>query len=94
MAREPIRKLAPTDRLMKPLMTAYGYGLPVDHLIFGAAAALHFNCPEDEQSVELQKAIQDGGVEQALEKYTGLKPGDALFTRILDVYRALSIAKQ
>ncbi|MCI8989350.1 MAG: mannitol-1-phosphate 5-dehydrogenase [Lawsonibacter sp.] len=94
VAREPIRKLAPTDRLMKPLMTAYGYGLPVDHLIFGAAAALHFNCPEDEQSVELQKAIQDGGVEQALEKYTGLKPGDALFTRILDVYRALSIARQ
>ncbi len=94
VAREPIRKLAPTDRLMKPLMTAYGYGLPVDHLIFGAAAALHFNCPEDEQSVELQKAIQDGGVERALEKYTGLKPGDALFTRILDVYRALRIAKQ
>ncbi|MEY8418259.1 mannitol-1-phosphate 5-dehydrogenase [Oscillospiraceae bacterium 44-5] len=94
VAREPIRKLAPTDRLMKPLMTAYGYGLPVDHLIFGAAAALHFNCPEDEQSVELQKAIQDGGVERALEKYTGLKPGDALFTRILDVYRALRIARQ
>lgn len=94
VAREPIRKLAPSDRLMKPLMTAYSYGLPVDHLIFGAAAALHFDCPEDEQSVELMKAIRDDGVEKALEKYTGLKPGDALFTRILDVYRALSIAKK
>lgn len=94
VAREPIRKLAPSDRLMKPLMTAYGYGLPVDHLIFGAAAALHFDCPEDEQSVELMKAIQDEGVEKALEKYTGLKPEDALFTRILDVYRALAIAKK
>lgn len=94
VAREPIRKLAPSDRLMKPLMTAHGYGLPVDHLIFGAAAALHFECPEDEQSVELMKAIQDEGVEKALEKYTGLKPEDTLFTRILDVYRALSIAKK
>ena len=94
VAREPIRKLAPTDRLMKPLMTAYGYGLNVDHLIFGAAAALHFNCPEDEQSVELMKAIEAEGVEKTLEKYTGLKPKDALFTRILDVYRALSIAKK
>ena len=94
VAREPIRKLAPTDRLMKPLMTAYGYGLNVDHLIFGAAAALHFNCPEDEQSVELMKAIEAEGVEKTLEKYTALKPGDALFTRILDVYRALSIAKK
>lgn len=94
VAREPIRKLAPSDRLMKPLMTAYGYGLPVDHLIFGAAAALRFNCPEDEQSVELMKAIKAEGVEKALEKYTGLKPGDALFGRILDVYRALAIAKK
>lgn len=94
VAREPIRKLAPSDRLMKPLMTAYGYGLPVDHLIFGAAAALHFNCPEDEQSVELMKAIEADGVEKALEKYTGLKPEDALFTRILDVYRALTVAKK
>ena len=94
VAREPIRKLAPTDRLMKPLMTAYGYGLCVDHLIFGAAAALHFNCPEDEQSVELMKSIETGGVEKALEQYTGLKQEDALFTRVLDVYRALSIAKK
>ena len=94
VAREPIRKLAPSDRLMKPLMTAYDYGLPVDHLIFGAAAALHFNGPEDEQSAELMKAIETDGVEKALEKYTGLKPGDALFTRVLDVYRALSVAKR
>ena len=94
MAREPIRKLAPSDRLMKPLMTAYNFGLPVDHLIFGAAAALHFNCPEDEQSVELTKKIETEGVEKALAQYTGLKPEDALFGRILDVYRALAVAKK
>ena len=77
-----------------PPLTAYSYGLSVDHLIFGAAAALHFNCPEDEQSVELMKAIETDGVEKALEKYAGLKPEDALFTRILDVYRALAVAKK
>ena len=94
VAREPIRKLAPTDRLMKPLMTAYGYGLPVDHLIFGAAAALHFNCPEDEQSVEMMKKIEAEGVEKALEAYTGLKASDPLFGRVLDVYRGLGVAKK
>jgi len=94
VAREPIRKLAPTDRLVKPLMTAYGYGLSVDHLLFGAAAALRFNCPEDEQSVELQKKIQTEGVEKALEEYTGLKPADPLFGRILDVYRALGLSRK
>ena len=94
VAREPIRKLAPTDRLIKPLMTAYSYGLNVDHLIFGAAAALHFNCPEDEQSVELMKKIAEAGVEKALEEYTGLTPDHPLFGRILDVYRALGVAKR
>ena len=94
VAREPIRKLAPTDRLMKPLMTAYGYGLNVDHLIFGAAAALHFNCPEDEQSVEMMKKIEAEGVEKALEAYTGLKASDPLFGRVLDVYRGLGVAEK
>jgi len=94
VAREPIRKLAPTDRLVKPLMTAYNYGLSVDHLLFGAAAALRFHCPEDEQSVELQNKIQAEGVEKALEEYTSLKPADPLFGRILDVYRALGLSRK
>ena len=92
VAREPIRKLAPTDRLIKPLLTAHNYGLPVDHLIFGAAAALHFDCPEDEQSAEMIGKIKSEGVKKALEAYTGLKPGSPLFNRILDVYRALSFS--
>ena len=91
VGREPIRKLDPADRLIKPLVTAYSYGLPVDHLIFGCAAALHFDYPDDVQSVEMFKKIQTEGVERALEAYTGLKPEDSLFVRILDVYRALAI---
>ena len=93
VAREPIRKLAPTDRLIKPLTTAYNYGLPVDHLIFGAAAALRFDCPEDEQSVELMAKIKAEGAEKALADYTGLSADEPLFRRILDVYRALGISK-
>ena len=86
VAREPLRKLAPTDRLIKPLVTAYGYGLNVDHLVYGAAAALLFDCPEDPQSAELQEKIRSEGVEKAIEAYTGLKPEDALFGKILEVY--------
>ncbi|MCI9155719.1 MAG: mannitol-1-phosphate 5-dehydrogenase [Lawsonibacter sp.] len=93
VAREPIRKLAPTDRLIKPLTTAWSYGLCVDHLIFGAAAALLFDCPEDEQSAEMIKKIKTEGVERALEEYTGLTHGHPLFGRILDVYRALGVSK-
>ena len=94
VGREPIRKLSPMDRLIKPLTTTYSYGLPVDHMIFGAAAALHFNCPEDSQSVEMNEKIQAEGVSAALAAYSGLQADHPLFGRILDVYRALAVAKR
>ena len=39
VGREPLRKLSPTDRLISPLTTAAGYGLPVDHLLVAVGAA-------------------------------------------------------
>ena len=66
----------------------------VDHLIFGAAAALRFDCPEDPQSVELQAKVKAEGPAAALEAYSGLKPENPLFGRILDVYNALAVAKK
>ena len=63
----------------------------MDHLIFGAAAALRFNCPEDPQSVELLQRVQSEGPAAALAAYSGLKPENPLTGRILDVYRALAI---
>ncbi len=91
VGREPIRKLEPGDRLIKPLTTAAAYGLPVDHLLFGAAAALRFDCPDDKQSVELLDKIKREGAAAALEAYSGLKPENPLFGRILDIYRALAV---
>ena len=55
VGREPIRKLSPSDRLIKPLMTAIEYGLPVDNIIIGIGAALHYDNTADKQSVELQE---------------------------------------
>ena len=94
VGREPIRKLEAGDRLIKPLTTTASYGLPVDHLIFGAAAALCFDCPDDLQSVELQAKVQAEGPAAALAAYSGLSPENPLFGRILDTYRALAVAKK
>ena len=91
VGREPIRKLSPGDRLIKPLTTAAGYGLPVDHLVYGAAAAMRFDCPDDPQSVELQKTIAEEGPEKALTRYSELQPDNPLHAQILQVYRALAI---
>ena len=91
VGREPIRKLESGDRLIKPLTTTASYGLPVDHLLFGAAAALRFDCPDDPQSVELQKKLRADGPAAALTAYSGLTAENPLTGRILDIYRALAL---
>lgn len=91
VGREPIRKLSPGDRLIKPLVTAASYGLPVDHLVYGAAAALYFNCPGDPQSDELRAKIEARGAGAALTEYSGLEPDTLLHDRILEVYNALGL---
>lgn len=91
VGREPIRKLESGDRLIKPLVTAASYGLPVDHLLFGAAAALRFDCPDDPQSVELQAQIRADGPAAALTACSGLTAENPLTGRILDIYRALAV---
>ena len=91
VGREPIRKLEAGDRLIKPLVTTASYGLPVDHLIFGAAAALRFDCPDDPQSVELQKKLRSQGPAAVLAACSGLTAENPLTGRILDVYRALTV---
>lgn len=89
VGREPLRKLSPTDRLIKPLMTAAGFGLPVDHLLTGAGAALHYNNEADKQSAELQAMIAEKGVRQAAADITGLTD-DALLDAIVAEYEKLN----
>lgn len=88
VGREPLRKLSPTDRLIKPLMTAAGYGFPVDHLLVGVGAALHYNNPEDKQSVELQEKIAEKGVRAAAAEITGVTD-EALLDKIVAEYEKL-----
>lgn len=89
VGREPLRKLSPTDRLIKPMMTAAGYGLPVDHLVIGAGAALHYDNPNDKQSVELQEKIKAQGVRAAAAEITGLTD-EALLDAIVAEYEKLN----
>lgn len=89
VGREPLRKLSPTDRLIKPLSTAAGFGLPVDHLIIGVAAALHYNNPEDKQSVELQEKIAAKGIREAVAEITELED-TAIIDAIVAEYEKLA----
>ena len=89
VGREPLRKLSPNDRLVLPLMTAKGFGLPYDKLVLAIAAALRFDNPEDPQSVEMLSCIRTEGLEYAIIKYTGIASGDALVGEIVESYKSL-----
>ena len=78
VGREPLRKLSAKDRLVNPLMTAKSYGISVDNLIIGVGAALHYDNPEDAQSVELQQTIKDLGVKEAVKKISEIKDEELL----------------
>ena len=53
VGREPLRKLSAGDRLVKPVLTARQYGIGTPNLLLGIGAALHYDNPEDPQSVEM-----------------------------------------
>lgn len=89
VGREPLRKLSAGDRLILPTMTALSYGLPVDKLLIGVAAALKFTNPEDPQSVEMHQTIAELGLEAAISKFTGIEAGSPVIAQIITEYNKL-----
>lgn len=86
VGREPLRKLSPNDRLIKPTLTAIEHGFATPNLVLGIGAALHYDNAEDPQSVQLQQAIAENGVAKALEQFSGISADDALAAQILEAY--------
>ena len=92
VGREPLRKLSAKDRLINPLVTAQSYGISVDNLITGVGAALHYDNPDDAQSVELQETIKDLGVKEAVKKISQIEDKE-LLDNIEGAYQKLTIAQ-
>jgi mannitol-1-phosphate 5-dehydrogenase len=69
-----------------PMMTAKGFGLPYDKLLLSIGAALHFNNPEDPQSVEMIKNISELGLSAAVTKFTGITAEEPVLSEILAAY--------
>jgi mannitol-1-phosphate 5-dehydrogenase len=90
VGREPLRKLGKADRLLGPTNMALGYGLPVDNLLRGVAAAFLYNVPEDGQSVELQEKVKKVGISKAVEEVAGFKEGSEEHGKILQAIDDLS----
>ncbi|QUJ67649.1 mannitol-1-phosphate 5-dehydrogenase [Photobacterium sp. GJ3] len=90
VGRQPIRKLGPNDRLIKPLLGTLEYNTPNQTLITGIAAALLYINNSDPQAVALQTSLKEKGVRQTLAQYTGLDADGDVARRIEQCYQALS----
>ncbi|CAM3930968.1 Mannitol-1-phosphate 5-dehydrogenase [Vibrio aerogenes CECT 7868] len=77
VGRQPIRKLGPDDRLIKPLLGTMEYHIENQALLRGIAAALKYTNRNDPQAVELQTSLTNHGVSHTLQQYSGLDPDSA-----------------
>lgn len=72
VGREPLRKLAAGDRLIKPLLGTLEYALPHDNLVQGIAAAMSYRSDKDPQAQELVELLERLGPKVALAQISGL----------------------
>jgi len=78
VVRDPIRKLAADERLVRPAVLAGELRLPCNHIAIGIAAALAYQSDDDPQSLRIAELIQEKGVAQTLFEISGIPPADPL----------------
>jgi len=82
VARDPIRKLGPQDRLVGAAQLCLDNSVEPLHIIGGIRAALAYDNPEDPQAVRLQEILRLDGLDAVLQGVCGLKPEGELYSRI------------
>ena len=89
IARDPLRKLKPSDRLIGPSRIALSVGVKPTAIALCTAAALFYDDPDDEAAVELQKIRKEKGIKYILENICELDSNEELYGLILDSVKTL-----
>ena len=89
LARDPIRKLGSSDRLVGAARVAETSGELPAHLAWGIAAALLFDHPDDPVAQDLQQRLAEQGAPAVLQDVAGIRPDEALGTCILRFHDVL-----
>jgi mannitol-1-phosphate 5-dehydrogenase len=90
LGRDPLRKLAPTDRLVGAARLAEEAGLQPRAIARGIAAALRFNPSDDPIAQELQKMIKEQGTGQVLLKTCNINSDEPLAHLVDEEYKKLN----
>lgn len=78
IARDPLRKLRPIDRLIGPAQLALKAGTKPRAIALATAAALFFDNAEDPDAVKLEAMREEKGIDYILETLCGLTADDEL----------------
>ena len=89
LARDPLRKLAPSDRLVGAARLSERAGIIPMNLAWAIAGGLAFDAPQDRIAVELQQRIAADGVESVLESVCEVRRDEPLGVAVLQRYRRL-----
>lgn len=90
VARDPLRKLTPEDRLVGSARLCMDYGIFPRNIAAVCGAAYRYDNPEDPAAVELQNIIAEKGIESALEEVSGLDPRSDFGSAVVEAYRGSS----
>jgi mannitol-1-phosphate 5-dehydrogenase len=92
VAREPIRKLAPGDRLLGPAeLIMRRTGRVPEYFALAVAGALLYRNEEDEQSCRLEDELERAGVVAVLDSVCGLAPSHPFAQAVAARYRSFIV---
>lgn len=91
LARDPLRKLGPKDRLVGAARLAEKAGIAPEALSWGIAAGYCYDYIEDPLAIELQRRIVAEGLDPAMLDVSGIRPeeplGELVRTRYSELQR-------
>jgi mannitol-1-phosphate 5-dehydrogenase len=94
VARDPLRKLGPEDRLIGSARLCLAHDVFPEYIAFICGAAYCYDYPEDPAAVKLQGLIGDLGIAKTLEQVSGVDPESRLGEKIIASYRELQELRQ
>lgn len=86
LGRDPLRKLAPEDRLVGAARLAERAGVTPRALAWAIAAGYRFDSPEDPIAVRLQGQIHAQGLPAAVQAVSGIGPAEPLGRAVHSCY--------
>jgi len=91
LARDPIRKLGPNERIIGAMRKCVSEGIEVDGMCKVLCYALRYYREDDKESCELNKLRKEKGIEWILENICGISRDEEIFSCILNTDKALAL---